>query len=295
MTIRLSTALVQSSRHYQLRTSEQTNIQAVLNFLSTQEARLDATTLELVRPVASNQRIQEINLQAGDRLLIFIQAAHPVEIPPPLKLGDRLLHFSAPQFAAHSSGKKSLIVGKADPTLQGLPDIDLQQFIPTQHLPMISPQCLWLNFDERARVWYVSRIGHTRILLDELELSTAQVALNSTHSLRFYPPDNSAAPLYGPPLAELQVQVELVQVAQHIQQIPPGDFLLNLRVGMEHETQLIRASENITFDQIARSLAQYNSLTLTPASSLCIARLVSPQATMQALGLGTEAFLYAPL
>lgn len=296
MTVRLSTALVQSSRQYPLHTHPQASILDALHFLSGQEPRLSATTLEYVQPVQFGQQIQEIDLQAGDRLLIFLQAAHTVELPPLLKPGDRTLRIYSAGREIRSTGKRSLLLGWQDTGQQTTPDIDLGQFIARDRLPLIAPQAVWFNFDERAQVWYASRVGHTRVLLDELELGTAQVALSAAHRLRLYARGNGPGSISSQLLGELHVQVETVgSAAQQGPQLPPGSFGLPVRTGLERESQLINASENITFGQIARSLAQYNGLSIGPASKTCLARLLSPQSEVGSFDLSSGAFLYAPL
>ena len=83
--------MVYSSHHYQARLSNSVTVGEVARYLAHYETRIEASTLEVARAVKSNQRLQDLDLQPGDRLVVFTQAAQPVELPAPLRAGDRLL------------------------------------------------------------------------------------------------------------------------------------------------------------------------------------------------------------
>src|SRR3712207_3066876 len=89
--IKLSTVVVNASRRYDVTLSEQVTVGGIARYLSQHEAYVDATTLEIARPVLPAQRLQDLDIQVGDRLLIFTQPPSLADLPAALTPGDKTL------------------------------------------------------------------------------------------------------------------------------------------------------------------------------------------------------------
>jgi hypothetical protein len=285
--LRVPAALVPSSQHYQTRVSGQVTVGEVARYLSQVEALVEVNMLEIARPVRPDQRVEDLDIQGGDRLLIFTHAARPAELPTPTRPGDKIVQFSLGETLISSRGKKSLMVGK--PEAGFVPDVDLRHFIAPKLLELVSADCLRLYFDPMAQVWYAIRSGETPIMLDELELDTQPVALNDAQWVRFYRPGDAR------PIGEMRVTLETVQSGDNTALLPPGNETANLRIGLEKENQTLKVSGSIRAAQIVTSLPQYHHLPISVEANLYIARLVSPQTTLDMLRLGQGDVLYAAL
>ncbi len=284
---RIAAALVPSSQHYQARVAGQVTVGEVARYLSQQEAQIDMNTLEIARPVRLSQRVDELDIQGGDRVIIFTHAPRPVELPRPTRPGDKIVQFSLGETAIRSSGKQSLMVGR--PEAGFIPDVDLRHFITPKALEFVAADCLRLYFDDAARVWYAARSGQTRIMLDELELDVQPIALNDSQWVRFYRAGDVR------PIGEMRVTLETVQQGEDVPVLPFGNETTELRIGLERESQSLRVSGTIRAEQIATSLTQYNRLPVRDDLSLYIARLVPPQTALDMLRLGEGGLLYAAL
>jgi hypothetical protein len=285
--LRIPSALVPSSQHYPVRVSGQVTVGEVARYLSRMDAQIDVNTLESARPARPDQRMDELDIQGGDRLLIFTHAARPVELPSPTRPGDKIVQFSLNDTVISSRGKKSLMVGK--PEAGFIPDVDLRHFIAPRLLESVSADCLRLYFDPAAQVWYTARSGLTPIMLDELELDTHPVALNDTQWVRFYRSGDTR------PIGEMRVTLETVRSGEDVSMLPPGNETANTRIGLERESQSLKVSGSVRAAQIVHSLAQYNQLPISEEASLYIARLISPQTPLDSLRLGQGSVLYAAL
>jgi hypothetical protein len=290
-TLKLPAVMAQASQHYRAGLNGQVRVGEVARYLTQYEARIESSTLEIARPVQMNQRLQDVDLHPGDRLVVFSGRPRPADLPAPLRPGDKMLKFRLGDLEVHSRGKKSLLVGKADDSQQNIPDIDLRAFIPPRSLEFISRTCLTLTFDERTRAWQALKTGQTRATLDELELGANPVALNDEQWLRFYRAMDD--PAKSQPIGEIRLIVEPVQAGESQAALPGGTFPLEVRVGLEKEAQLLKASDNIRLGQIVSSLAVHNRAPLQAEMQAYIMRLVSPEARLGTLGLGADEFLYA--
>lgn len=284
---RVPAALVPSSQHYQARVSGQVTVAEIARYLSQYEAQIEVSTLEIARPARSDQQFEDLDIQGGDRLIVFTHAARPVELPTPTRPGDKMVQFSLGDTVISSRGKKSLMVGK--PEAGFIPDVDLRHFIAPKLLEFVSADCLRLYFDPTAQVWYAARSGQTPIMLDELELESQPVALNDAQWMRFYRLGDSR------PMGEIRVTLETVQSGDDISLLPPGNETAHMRIGLEMESQTLKISGNIRTQQIMTSLTHYNQLTVSEDACLYIVRLVSPQTTLDALRLGQGGIFYAAL
>lgn len=279
MAIRLTA--IHSSYHYPMKVSAQVTVEQVARFLAQYEPRIEARTLEIVLPALTDQPLEGLDLQAGDRLLFFTSASKAVVLPAIVRPGDKTLRFQMGEVAFESRGKKTLLVGKSDAT--NMPDIDLRYLVSPQALEFISPNCLWLSFDEFVRTWYVTKAGNTRVMVDEFELGADRIALNETHRIRFLGDSR--------PVGEMRVSVETVR--EQGMQIAAGNENLELRVGVEAAAQALNASPNVRIEQVAAKLAKYYRV--QGEARLHIARLVAPQTPVGELKLDEDTFLYAPL
>ncbi len=285
--LRLPVAMVLSAHQYQARVSGQITVGEIARYLAQIEAQIEATTLEIVRPARPNQRMDELDIQGGDRFLIFTHQSRPLDLPTPLRAGDKIALFTQGDTRLSSQGKPSLMVGK--PEAGFMPDIDLRRFIAPRMLEFIAADCLRLYFDDHARVWYAARSGQTRITLDELELGTQPIALNDAQWMRFYRPGDAQ------PITEVRLTLETVGVGESFQSLPSGSQRITLQIGMEQESQTLRASENIRAGQISASLAQYHQVTLHDELRFGIGRLVAPQTPLDGLRIGEGDWLYAAI
>jgi hypothetical protein len=290
-TIKLPAVMAQASQHYRAGLNGQVRVGEVARYLAQYEARIESSTLEIGRSVQVSQRLQDVDLNPGDRLVVFSGTPRPAELPAPLRPGDKMLKFRLGDFEMNSRGKKALLVGKADDSQQNIPDIDLRYFFPARGLEFISRNCLTLTFDEGRRAWAALKTGQTHITLDELELGAHPVALNDEQWLRFYRANDD--PAGGKPIGEIRLSVEPVQVQEASAGLPQGGFPLEVRVGLEKETQLLKASDNIRVGQIISSLATHNRAPLQAEFQAYVMRLASPETRIGTLNMSEGEFLYA--
>ena len=289
--LKLPAVMAQASQHYRAQLNGQVRVGEVARYLAQYEARIESSTLEIGRPVQVGQQLRDIDLHPGDRLVVFSGTPRPTDLPAPLRPGDKILKFRLGDQEINSRGKKSLLVGKADENQQNVPDIDLRYFVPARNLEFISRNCLTLTFDERVRAWGALKTGQTRITLDELELGTNPVMLNDEQWLRFYRAHDD--PKNGKPIGEIRLLVEAAHAQDTLAALPGGSYPLEVRVGLEKESQLLKASDNIKLGQIVSSLAVHNRAPLHTEMQAYVMRLASPEARLQTLGLGADEFLYA--
>jgi hypothetical protein len=285
--LRVPTALVPSSQHYQTRVSGQVTVGELARYMAHVDTQVEVNTLEIARPARPEQRIDDLDIQGGDRFLIFTHQARPAELPTPIRPGDKIVQFTLGDTVISSREKKSLVVGR--PEAAFIPDVDLRHFIAPNLLELVSADCLRLYFDPSAQVWYAARSGETLIMLDEIPLEATPIALNDAQWVRFYRPGDAR------PIGEMLVTLETVQAAENLALLPPGDETASLRIGLEKESQTLKVSGSIRAAQIVSSVAQYNRLPITVHASLYIARLVSPQTPLDMLRLGQSGLLYAAL
>jgi hypothetical protein len=256
----------------------------VAHYLAASEAQVTANRLEIARPARPEQRVDELALQGGDRLLIFSAPPNPVELPSPALGGGLSVRFSSGGTSLSSAGKRSLVVGKSEAGF--LPDVDLRLFIAPRALEAIAPDCLRLYFNDAEQTWYMNRSGNTRVMVDELELEARPVILNEQQRVRFYRAGE------GRPLGEIAITLEKQMTAPN--DLTPGNLTAIMSIGLENENHSLRASGNIRVEQMMSGLAQYHRLKAAPQNlRLYVARLGAPHTTLEAL-TGDE-LLYSAL
>lgn len=290
---KLETVMVYSSHSYALQLSDQMQVRQIATYLSNYEAHVDTATLEIAYPIQRRQRLQDIDMQAGDRLVMFTQATRQAALPAPLRAGDKILKFASGQFEIQTHSKKGIVVGKPDDARQSIPDVDLRYFIAPNALSAISQECLHLRFDDSAQVWYASRIGNTRMMINEFELGQGQIPLNAYQVIRFYRETDD--PQQSRPLGEMTLTVESAQVQQTQSNFLAGDMQVMVCVGGERGRQILRASEQWHIGNLMERLASYHSVPFTQATRFYLLRLVAPTLTLMDLALPDDCFLYASL
>ena len=136
-TIKLTTGMAHSSHHYVFHLGNRVTVGEIAQYLSQSEPHLAVNTLELARPVQGHQRLQDVDIQVGDRLVAFLQPAKRVELPKPPSPGDKILKFSLADLEIDSRGKTGILVGKPDESQEMMPDIDLRYFVAPESLVVV--------------------------------------------------------------------------------------------------------------------------------------------------------------
>jgi hypothetical protein len=290
--MKLSTVVVSSRKRYAIPMGDTNTVGRLARYLSQQEAFVDASTLEIARALSPTQKLQDIDLQAGDRLAVFTAPAERGTLTEPLNPGDKVLTFSVGSVEISSRGKKSLVIGKPDVNRESNIDIDLRSLVSPKTLGFISRETLRLDFDDRNKTWFASRLGKTRVLIDELEVGDKRVPISDVAVLRLYRAGDDPKNPAVPPLAQIQITAEAVQSSDDIVYLDPGSKALNVHVGDEPGKRVLNVSENVPFGQIVTALTQHLGLTTNSAAAYLL-RLVPPATPVNTLEMGQDEFLYA--
>ena len=290
--IRLSTVMVYSSHNYRIQLSGRVTVGDIARYLTQYEAHVDASTMEIVRPVHHPQQLQEVDVQPGDRLLLFLAPTRQVELPAPLKQGDKVLKFSVGDFEISSRGKLRVMIGKLDEARQMVPDVDLRYFVSPESLDYISRECMWLEYDARQKVWYATRQGKTRIMIDEFELGTDKVSLNDDQWVRFYRATDNPRERANRAIGELRLIVEEVMSRDDYVHFEPGNDRINIYVGSEKDDQTLNVSDHLPVGQIVSSLTHYKGVPTSDNVRSYLTRLVPPSVRVQSLNLSDDEFFY---
>lgn len=288
--MRLSVTLVSASRSYQPQLSQRATVGQLARYLTRIEPCVESRTLELARPLALDLRPQDVEMQGGDRFVVFSTLPEMMALPAPAKPGDKFIKISAEHFEADSQGKHEVIIGRSDAAQGMIPDVDLRAVVPPTLLPFVSRQCLALRFDPPAQQWYAVKLGQTRLLIDEYEVENQPIPLNHNHWLRLY--RATEQPRTGAsPIAELLIAVQTVAV--DVPAVPFGQQPVPLRLGFEDAPSLLNTSEYLPFQQIVTALAQYQHTALAKSCALYQMRLLSPTLSLVNLPLRAGECLYA--
>jgi hypothetical protein len=231
-----------------------------------------------------------VDVQPGDRLVIFTGDAENAELAAPLRQGDKLVKFAVGDVMVASRGKKSLLVGKPDGPRETAVDIDLRNFISPKALNYVSRECLRLDYDERNKTWFATKIGRTRILMDEYEIGADRVPLGDNATLRFYRAADD--PRTTRPLGEIRAMVETVQSRDGIVYVEQGSTFVNVQVGVPRESVSLNVSENVSLAQIVTGLAAYHRTGIAQNVALYMLRLLAPEVPIGSITLGKDEFLY---
>jgi hypothetical protein len=289
----LETVMVYTSRSYSMRLDPTVMVGTLAQFLSQQEAYINASTLEIARPVDTASRLHDLDVQPGDRIVIFSQPATPQRPPTRVRPGDKMLVFSRGDYQISSYGKHGILVGKPDAKHQTMPDVDIRNFIIPDMLDDVSRGCLWLNFDDVQKIWYATRLGETRIFIDEFEIGSERITLANECLMRFYRQNDN--PRLTEPLGTMRIQIRDIESEKELVSAKEGNYPARVHVGTERIGQLLNASENIPIGQIVTSLAIYNQVPMTETMQVYLLRLVAPNTTLNDLRMLDEEFLYVSL
>ena len=288
--MRLSTQLVSARQSYTLNLGERVTIGQLARYLSQQEAFIDVSTLEIARPVGPNQRLQDVDLQAGDRLAVFTSASVPGELTAPLSPGDKVAKFIVGDVVITSRGKKSLQIGKPDP--QRDVDIDLRNLVSPRAIGFISRETMRLDFDDRSKIWYAARTGKTRVLINEFELGTERVPLSDVTTMRLYRAGDEPMNAANQPLAVIRIEMETVENREDIIYLEQGRCRAPIQIGIGKERLTLNLSDNVPLGQVAGSLLGYYKLNPATEYQVVLLRLVPPATPLGSITLGQDEFLY---
>jgi hypothetical protein len=289
----LETVMLYTSRSYTMRLDATVTVGTLAQFLSQQEAYINANTLEIARPVDTSSRLHDLDLHPGDRIAIFSQPATPQRPPTRVRPGDKMLVFSRGDYQISSYGKHGILVGKPDSAHHTMPDVDIRNFIIPDMLEYVSRGCLWLNFDDVQKVWYATRLGDTRIMIDEFEIGSEKIALTADCLMQFYRGQDN--PRAAEPIGAMRIQVRNIESEKELVSVKEGNYPVRVHVGTERSGQMLNASENIPLGQIVTSLAIFNKVQMTETMQVYLMRLVAPNTSLNDLRMLDDEFLYVSL
>ncbi len=290
---KIETVTVYTSHSYALQLSEQMRVRQIADYLSSYESHVDTATLEVAYPVQRRQRLHDIDMRSGDRLVMFTQSTRQAGIPAPLRPGDKILKFASGQFEMQTHSKRGIMVGRPDEARQEIPDVDLRYFIAPDALQYISRGCMWLNFEDSDQMWYASRMGNTRVMINEFELTEGKIPLNAYQVIRFYRATDD--PQQHRPLGEMTLTVESASATTSNSDVVAGNTPVTVCVGVERGRQMLRASEQWHIGNMMERLASYNRVPFTQETRFYLLRLVPPNQSLMDLDLRDDCFLYASL
>jgi hypothetical protein len=294
MSLRLVTAFSYSSRQMQTGLSRRLTVADLARYLGTVEADISTRTLEWARPVLPEQRLGDLNLLGGDRLLVFVRPPRTNDLPLPVGENDMLLELRAKQFTVRSAGKRQMLAGKPDDAQGVIPDVDLRYAVAPEHLDYVSRSAMWLHYD--APTWYVQRTGQNRVLLDEYEVQNERVPLNNGQRLRLY--RRTDDPLHTYPLCEFTATLQRARPEDIASGtgLERGQEQVRLRLGTERPPQTVRVSASMLLETVMAALMHHNGGGPVPADAQAyVMRLVAPDTRITALDVQANEFLYAPL
>lgn len=289
MTRQLPITIVTTSYAYTASLHRSVSVGSLARYLSQLESNVHAGTLEIANALPLDMRVQAINMQAGDRLLIANDPIKTSDLALPPRAGEQFVRIETEALDTRLRGKRNITIGWSDTSQNTIPDIDLRAFVTAQSLQLISQDCMRLNLDKDT--WYAQRTGDTRIVIDELELFYTPVPLNQSQHVRFYPTNYPQGRAY--PIIELKLSLETLEAQEAVSPLPSGSMFVSIQPGIESQTRFLRASERLTLRQIVAALAQNDSLALANAS-VYLARVLPPDATLHRVA-NEEAFLHVPL
>ncbi len=287
--LKFTAALVSTSVSYTLTTASSAAVGQVAAALAQQEKRMPTGMLELARPVEAQQCLPEVEFKAGERLVVLTQTTRSVDFTP-LRSGDKIIRLQLADSEVCTRGKQPLLIGKADVSQQFVPDLDLRGLVAERVLDYISRRCVQLLFDERAQVWTATKVGQTRVLLDDLEVGAHPVAIHGRHGMRLYRANDN--PAVSSPIAEMWLEVETITWGAD-RLLPGGTLPVRVLLGTEHELRTLRASSSLPLGQIGMSLIQYFQPTPMSDMRLYIMHVIPPQTPVSTLKAGE--MLYAAL
>lgn len=285
MTRQLATSIITTSYGYVARLHRDTTVGSLASYLSQLESAVSASSMELAQLLPLDMRVHEINLRAGDRLLITNDPIKVSELPVSLATGTQSLRIIGNETTINVPRKTHITVGWIDKPRLQTPDIDLRQFVSPDVLPYLSQSCMVLTYQKQQ--WFVQRSGETRIIIDELELTETPLPLNQTQVIQLY---FQRSPY---PAVEFRIEQESLPEKNGDIHLQTGSTLVAIQPGVEESTKFLRASERLTLRQIVAGLAQHHALSLA-AASVYVARPLPIQTPLHQVAV-SDAFLHVTL
>jgi len=291
--IRLPAVIVQTATVYTLQLAPGAMVGQVARYLSQQEGYIEGSTLEIARRVPSSQRLADVDMQMGDRLVIFLNEPAQAELTP-LNPGDTILKVIMGDVEISSHGTRTMLVGRTDEASDIFPDVDLQPFVSPRAVDFISRRCVQLLYDDKRKGWTVKRLGKSnRVLIDEVEVSDAPFPVNTRARLRIYRLQDDPHRADSTPLAELELRVEQIQASANLITLQTGRLPIPVRTGMEKETLKLNASSQLMIEQIAQSLLTRQKIARDANYRIYLLSLIPPHTPVGSLALSDDEFFYA--
>lgn len=285
MTRQLATSIVTTSYGYVARLHRDTTVGMLASYLSQLENAVSASSMELAQTIPLDMRVQEINLQAGNRLLIANDPIKVSELPVSLASETAGFRIIGNEIALSVPRKTPITFGWTDKPGVQSPDIDLRRFVSPDVLAYISQSCMTLSYQNQQ--WFIQRTGETGIVVDELELTLAPLPLNQTQVIQLFLPGNPY------PVSSFRIEQESLSANKGEVHLQTGATAVMIQPGVEEPTQFLRASGRLTLRQIVAGLAQHHALSLAGAS-VYVARPLPIQMPLHELDT-SNSFLHVTL
>jgi hypothetical protein len=167
---------------------------AIATYLTRLDPFVHTRTLEIATPLHPKQRLRDTDLQTGDKLLLQTHLPKPLIIQHSNQNMPNVRVMQG-DFQMSSQGKTSLILGAQNAIDNAILDVDLRYFVAPMYHEWLASQCLWLHYDPAQTRWYATKMGQTRLFLNEYELTSEKVPLDKSAVLRLYPPHNAFSPI----------------------------------------------------------------------------------------------------
>lgn len=259
----------------------------VAAYLARTEAVNNAGTLELAFLLRPAMRIRETTLMTGDRILLEMKRPQP--LPSPTNFVEPQLRFRGGTYETISGSRTGLLVGVANADMEAVPDIDLRYFVSPSAVDFLSRGCVWMQYVPQEQRWYASKIGQTRIMLDEYELHTEKLPVDRSLTLRLFPPHGSFLPSHRP-LGELHIDI-VKDPARPQNTLPTGSARTRIVLGVEKLLGTLNLSDSLTVETVRDQLSAHFHTSPSGVNVYGL-RLLPPQTTLAALIAERESFLY---
>jgi hypothetical protein len=288
-TTRLGFALVNAAKSYALSVREDVGIPQFANYLAQVDGYINTRAFEVALPISKQGRIQDTPLQSGDRLLLLTT-------PPRLSSTTHAslaptLTFSQGSAQLTNMNKHGVLVGVSDADSSAIPDIDLRAFITPANIDYVARGCMWIQYDSQIKQWFATRLGQTRVFLNEYELLNDKLPIEQTQ-VRLMPPLES--PLGQRLLGEFSIRVENTPQKPAPILPPTGNIAIQLVVGVERPLDNISVGNTLELEQLLQNLSSYYGFALTEQTQAYCLKVISPRLAATELQLPQNAFLYVP-
>lgn len=290
--IRLTLQNISSNSLFQFQFNDDALVKNVHEHLVEQvQARLD--TLELARRIEPNQRLVDVGMQTGDRLLLFEQprASSPTALATPPQSGYRTLTVIAEEREVSSGNKMELRLGRPDGSVT--PEIDMDYMVGNAVARYILPRNFarfW--FDDSRGVWWMERTGKSGVILKvDGHANSKAVILRNGAQLSFHRLSDQL-------ICQLRVQIDepvrAVGQPRTVRQRTPNDRIpLTMIVGKENAAFTIRSSDTLSLEQVLNGIQGYKPSLSTARAELYLVRPLLLSRKVESMVLQANEFLYA--